>query len=613
MCGIAGFIDTSLSTSKADHLIKEMLMTIAHRGPDFSGHWSEFPVTQGHNRLSIIDLTENSNQPLHYEDYVISFNGEIYNYLEIKEELLSLGYKFSTHSDTEVILAAYKAWGEDCVQKFMGMWAFAIWDKVRRVLFCSRDRFGIKPFYYVSGAGAFYFASEVKAIKKSPLFDGQINNRQVIRLLQLGWVDYKNETFYESVKSLPEASNLIFKNGKVEIKRYWDLSQKQIISEDNFEGRKEKFKSLFEDSIKMHFRSDVEVGAALSGGIDSSSIVSVAAKMFPEKNIKAFNIFYEGSGAVDERPFVYELVKKYKNIEPYYYSPKDDELADALNKVLFHQDAPISGSSAISQYFVMNLAKQNKVTVLLDGQGADEYLGGYMHTFNRIIGSHFHNREFFKAIKLLQLHKKEHGLSGKEVAMTLLKSIYTSSHNEAGVFNFELNRIKSLLNSKFKDMSGIIDLLDAHPNKIDNFFYNLLFSTSLPSLLHYEDRNSMAFSLESRVPFLDHRLVEYGFSLPLEDRIRGAETKYILRKSLSGVLPDAIRDRKDKKGFVTPGENKWLRGPLKHLLDEDFSKLEYWFSRKGLYETIKRYKDGDNSKAKLVWRIVVLNMWLKNN
>jgi asparagine synthase (glutamine-hydrolysing) len=611
MCGIAGFIDASLSPAKAETLITDMLRVTAHRGPDFSGHWSEFPVVLGHNRLSIIDLVEASNQPMHYQDYVISFNGEIYNYLEIKAELLNIGYQFSTHSDTEVILAAYKAWGEDCVKKFMGMWAFAIWDKVNRVLFCSRDRFGIKPFYYIFGSGVFYFSSEVKALKKSPIFNGQINNRQVMRLLQLGWVDYQDETFYESVKSLPEASNLIFKNGKIEIKRYWDLSEKQQIQENSFQERKDKFKSLFEDSIKLHFRSDVEVGAALSGGLDSSSIVAVAANMIPDKTIKTFNIYYEGSGAVDERPFVYELAKKYKNIDPYYYSPKDDELADAFDKVIYHQDVPISGSSAISQYFVMKTAREHNVTVLLDGQGADEYLGGYMHTFNRMIGSQIQQKKLFQALRLFQLHKKEHGLPTKEAAMVLLKSFYTASHNESGIFNYELNRLKPLLNRKFQNMSGLLNIQDVFKDKIDNFFYHLLFSTSLPSLLHYEDRNSMAFSLESRVPFLDHRLVEYGFSLPMEDRVKGAETKYILRQSLSGILPDAIRDRKDKKGFVTPGENKWLRGPLKHLLEDDFSKLEYWFPRGRLYETIENYKKGDNSKAKLVWRMVALNKWLK--
>ncbi|MBA3899868.1 MAG: asparagine synthase (glutamine-hydrolyzing), partial [Bacteroidetes bacterium] len=456
MCGIAGFVDASIKPGAGEELIKKMLFGITHRGPDCSAHWSEFPVVLGHNRLSIIDLVDASNQPMHYQDYVISFNGEIYNYLEIKEELLKMGFQFSTHSDTEVILAAYKAWGEDCVKRFMGMWAFAIWDKVNRVLFCSRDRFGIKPFYYIFGSGVFYFASEVKALKHSPIFNGQINNRQVIRLLQFGWADYKDETFYESVKSLPEASNLIFKNGKIEIKRYWDLSEKQIISEGSFEERKEKFKSLFEDSIRMHYRSDVEVGAALSGGLDSSSIVAVAANMFPEKTIKTFNIFYEGSGAVDERPFVYELAKKYKNIDPYYYSPKDDELLDALDKVNYHQDVPVPGSSAISQYFVMKMAKGNNVTVLLDGQGADEYLGGYMHTFNRMIGSQLQNKKLLKALKLLQLHKKEHGLPGKEAAMVLLKSFYTASHNESGIYNFDLKRIKPLLNRKFKDMSGLM-------------------------------------------------------------------------------------------------------------------------------------------------------------
>jgi asparagine synthase (glutamine-hydrolysing) len=611
MCGIAGFYDASLSPSKAEGVIKEMLEVSSHRGPDHSGHWNEFPIMLGHNRLSIIDLVEASNQPMHYQDYVLSFNGEIYNYLEIKEELLKKGYSFSTHSDSEVILAAYREWGEACVEHFVGMWAFVIWDKVNRILFCSRDRFGIKPFYFIYGSGFLYFSSEIKSLKRTPVFNGKINNRQIFRQLQLSWIAYKDETFYEQVRALPEACNLVFKNGKIEIKRYWQLPEKPILIGGDFQERSQRFKELFFDSIKLHYRSDVEVGSSLSGGLDSSAIVATAAHLYPQKKIKTFNIYYEGQDAVDERPFVYELARKYQNLEPYYYSPKDDELADAFEKVIYHQDVPIAGSSPISQYFVMKLAKEQKVTVLLDGQGSDEYLGGYMHTFNRMIGSHLQRKEIAKGLRLLNLHKKEHAISLQGAGMEFLKSIYTAGHNEEDIFNYELQRLRPLLHRKFQKLKGLVKLEDVYKDKLHNFFYHLLYTTSLPSLLHYEDRNSMAFSIESRVPFLDHRLVEFGFQLPMQDKIHGAETKYILRQSLSGLLPDAIRDRKDKKGFVTPGENKWLRGPLKHLLEQDFKNLEYWFPRGRLYEVIENYKKGDNSKAKLVWRLVALNWWLK--
>jgi asparagine synthase (glutamine-hydrolysing) len=611
MCGIAGFIDTSLSLSDSQDLIKKMLQSISHRGPDFSDHWMEFPVVLGHNRLSIIDLAEVSNQPMHFDDLVITYNGELYNYLEMKEELVKKGYHFKTSSDTEVILVAFKEWGEQCVERFMGMWAFAIWNKAERTLFCSRDRFGIKPFYFIFDGGKFHFASEVKALKFNKSFNGKINNNHIYRALQLGWVAYKHETFFDEINALPEACNLTIRSGKINIYRYWDLEKSEKDIPANFEERSEKFRNLLTDSLKLHFRSDVEVGACLSGGLDSSAIVSLASTVFPDKPLKTFTIYYEGKGSteVDERPYVYELVNKFKNLQPHYYSPLEGELEDALDKVLYHSDVPITSSSPISQYFVMKLAKQHGVTVLLDGQGSDEYLAGYMHTFNRLIGSLLKQNKYAEAMKILMAHKNEHGLSAKNTGMELMKGYFVSKYKEEDVFSYELSRIKKLL--KNKSNYRPVSLEEKFPEKVDTFLYHLLFHTSLPSLLHYEDRNSMAFSLESRVPFLDHRLVEYAFNLPLKDKLQGVETKHILRKSLSGILPDAIRDRRDKKGFVTPGEEKWLKGPLKHLLTEDRKDLERWFSRHELNKIFMNYQKGDHSKAKLVWRLVVLNRWLK--
>ena len=610
MCGIAGFVDDSLKPQKATDIINSMLKETSHRGPDFCDTWIEFPVVFGHNRLSIIDLSVCGNQPMHYKNFTIVYNGELYNYIELKVELSNKGYEFSTHSDTEVLLAAYCEWKEDCVQRFVGMWAFAIWDKVEKILFCSRDRFGIKPFNYIYHSNAFYFSSEIKALKMTPHFNSEINDKQILRFLQLGWATYKDESFYNSIKILPEACNLIFRNGNVEIKKYWDISQKSITVPGSFEERAELFRNMFMDSVKLHFRSDVEVGTCLSGGLDSSAIISVAAFLYPDKKIKAFNIFYEGKGDVDEREFVYEVAKKYKNIEPYYYSPDGKELAEELNNIIYYADTPLAGSSFISQYFVMKLAKQNKVKVLLDGQGSDEYLAGYMHSFNRLIGYYIRKKNLEKALSILFKHKKEHQLSLSEAIMVLLKGIYSSSHNENEIFNYEQNRLNPLLHQEFRRTKKIIILEDYYDDAMKNFFYHLLNNTSLPTLLHYEDRNSMAFSIESRVPFLDHRLVQYSFALPIEAKIYKAETKYILRQSLNGILPDVIKNRKDKKGFVTPGESKWLRGPLKSLLDEDLSELNKWIMPNSLQKLLDDYKMGNDSNSKLIWRLVMLNRWL---
>lgn len=610
MCGIAGFIDFSLSQSRTRDVIISMLKETNHRGPDFQDYWSEQPVTLGHNRLSIIDLSDVANQPMQYEDLVITYNGEIYNYLELKEELLKKKYRFSTHSDTEVILASFKEWGAACVEKFVGMWAFAIWDKTQKVLFCSRDRFGIKPFNYININDSFYFSSEIKSLKKTPYFNSEINNNQILRFVQLGWATYKDESFFNSIKSLPEACNLIFRNGKMVITKYWDVINTSVSTPASFEERSNKFQEIFTNSIKLHFRSDVEVGTCLSGGLDSSSIISVAASIFPQKEIKAFNIYYEGDAGVDERPYVYDLVKKYNNISPYYYSPGGDELINELNNIIYHADTPLASSSYVSQFFVMKLAKKYNVKVLLDGQGSDEYLAGYMHTFNRLIGFYLNKGNYSEAFRVLFQHRREHNLDISETFMFLLKGIYSSGHSEDDIFNYELNKLHHILLPNFKRFENIITLENRSADKMTNFFYHLINNTSLPTLLHYEDRNSMAFSIESRVPFLDHRLVEYSFLLSMNDKINKGETKFILRQSLEGVLPDAIKNRKDKKGFVTPGESKWLRGPMKSLLTEDFNNLKQWFDKKQLQKLVDEYKRGNDSRAKLLWRILTLNRWI---
>ncbi|MEO5571733.1 MAG: asparagine synthase (glutamine-hydrolyzing), partial [Bacteroidia bacterium] len=311
MCGIAGFYDSTLSSGDAQIVLDKMLSSIAHRGPDARAAYSDESLYLGHNRLSIIDLSEHANQPMHYDDYVIIFNGEMYNYLEVRKKLVEKNYSFKTQSDTEVVLAAYKEWGSDCVKEFVGMWAFVLWDKKKKELFASRDRFGIKPFYYIFEGNKLYFGSEYKALKQSPLFKNDLNFNQVSRGLQMGWICYQDETYFEKIKSLPAAHNLKLEVGssKLEIKKYWDIETGKY-SEMSFEEKKEKFLELFSDSIKLHMRSDVPVASCLSGGLDSSAIVSMVQELNPGKKYKSFSVYYEGKNDVDERPFIYEVIKK---------------------------------------------------------------------------------------------------------------------------------------------------------------------------------------------------------------------------------------------------------------------------------------------------------------
>ena len=315
MCGIAGMIDPRLGREEGEALLEKMLHSIRHRGPDYSSSWVEMPVLLGHNRLSIIDLSDRANQPMVYDGLVIVYNGEVYNYLEIKQELEERGYKFGTTSDTEVILAAYREWGANCVTRFVGMWAFAIWDTAKKELFCSRDRFGIKPFYYIHSGDRFYFGSEYAPLKLSPIFNSTFDLGQISRGLRLGLACYQDDTYFKCMKALPERCNLIFKEGKVSVTPYWDIDGAKKFH-GTFEEKRERFRDLFRDSIRLHMRSDVAVGGMLSGGMDSSSIVSVVGRDFPTVPFKTFTIYYEGRGQMDERAWASEVISAYPTLSP---------------------------------------------------------------------------------------------------------------------------------------------------------------------------------------------------------------------------------------------------------------------------------------------------------
>ncbi len=608
MCGIAGFVDPSLSFESASNTISKMLQSISYRGPDARSEWIEMPVILGHNRLSILDLSKDGNQPMHFNETSIVFNGEIYNYIEIREVLKSKGYIFKTQSDTEVVLAAYQEYGTDCVKHFVGMWAFALWDKKKKELFCSRDRFGIKPFYYIAEGLKFYFGSEYKVLKQTSLFSNELNLDQVNRGLQLGWICYRDETYFSKIKSLPESCNLIFSEGKIKIEKYWDVNTVNRFNGSESE-KTEKFRSLFLDSVKLHMRADVEVGGCLSGGLDSSAIASGVSVLFPESKFKTFTIFYEGKNEVDERPWVNEVLKNFPRLDSYTYSPSEKEVVENLGKVIHHAEVPIAGSSPISQFFVMKLAASHKIKVLLDGQGSDEYLAGYMHSFYRLMGGMLRKMNLPDAFGEFFAHSSTQQMGFVKGIGTIGKSLLAGVKSEQALYELEYgNYFPFLPNDK-----NINFQLDKKPgSQLNNFLYHLVFTTSLPSLLHYEDRNSMAFSIESRVPFLDHRLVEFVFSLEDSDKFKNGLTKSILRKSLSGMIPEAIINRKDKKGFVTPGEVKWLRGPLKHTLDIDYKKLDFLAAPR-LKSLVADFNNGNNKNANLVWRVAMLNYWLNSN
>jgi len=605
MCGISGIIDPKISTEQATKTLGHSLHVMQHRGPDYTGTWADAPVYLGHNRLSILDLDPQSNQPMILDDLVLTFNGEIYNYLELREELKAAGYTFTKQSDTEVIMRAYQHWGAACVSRFLGMWAFAIWDKTEQTLFCSRDRFGIKPFYYLLQGDRFYFASEIKGLKNSPLYSNNLNMRQVARTQQLGWADYGAETYFQSIKQLEAGHNLVLKGNQVSIQKYWQLTE-QPSPYTSAEERIAHFAELFKSSINMHMRADVELGACLSGGLDSSAIVSRVATDFPEVPLKTFTIFYEGPDAYNERPWVDEVLKKYPQIENFTHSPKEDELGDAFEKSLFYHDVPTDSSTFISQYFVMQLAGKHNMKVLLDGQGSDEYLAGYFHALYRLVGNQYAKGNFIGGTRKILHHLKNQNFGAAKAIPIVGKSLLSTAMSEQKLYETEFAHYYPYI---FTEKMEAPFALESHfnHNKLNDFLYNQVFKTSLPTLLHYEDHNSMAFSIESRVPFLDHRLVEHAFQSPDEEKINKGVTKYLLREALKDVLPTPTYNRLDKKGFVTPGETRWLRGNLSWLLEKPMT-LDFIDKKKAQAE-IAKFKAGDNTNAKWLWRLVVLNEW----
>ncbi len=612
MCGITGFYDERIRGDEKMSLIEKMTHTLLHRGQESGLYFHDGPVSLGHIRLKILDLSDKGNQPMTVGNLTIVFNGEIYNYLEIRHILINKNYFFQSNTDTEVILNAYKEWGDKCVDHFMGMWAFAIWDSETKTLFCSRDRFGIKPFYYIYESGAFYFGSEYKPLKISRLFDNAINIRQVNRGLGMGYVSFRDESYFQKIKILESAHNLTIKNNELSIQRYWKISPGKTEG-ISFEEKKVIFSSMFMESLKQHLRSDVTIGNCLSGGLDSSTIVSAVRKYHPEINVKVFHIYYSGNSSafVDEREFANEVLKKYNGIEPFYYSPSDDELESTFYDLMYYSDVPVHGSSYLSQFFLTRLASRNGITVLVDGQGADEYLGGYMHSFYPLLADYVKHLRILPAWRLFRSHISRQNYSVKQAGMIFLKTMLTLVKSEEIIFNYDLGKVKKILLPEARKDDFLTRSEKFNGSAFDNFLYNMTFTTSLPTLLHYCDRSSMAHAIESRVPFLDHRLVEFMFSTNSDDKInRAAETKNILRTSLSDILPEKIAQRKDKKGFVTPGEKIWLRGPLKHFLDVDYDRF-YWLDVKKIQNEITNYRQGDNSNDKLVWNICALNQWLK--
>lgn len=618
MCGICGIFEFIEPSPHTQHILAKMNKTLIHRGPNDTGIYIDGPIALGHRRLSILDLSPAGHQPMasHDQNFWIVYNGEIYNYRELKSELETLGYHFKTGTDTEVILAAYQAYGPDCLKKFNGMWAFAIWDQHKQILFCSRDRFGIKPFYYFHHSDCFVFASEIKALLQHPASKKNIDSFVSYRFLSMGQSNIGSESFFSDIRQLKPGHYLMINQNNVEEYCYWDLEPEFSDAPLSLQSAQEQLQTLFIDSVHLQMRSDVAIGTCLSGGIDSSAIVCIAHQLsqkYPNSMYQqaTFSSCFEDK-RFDEREFI-ELVIKQTKANKNYVFPEPEQFLEDLTQLVYTQDEPFSSLSIFAQWCVMKKAKEQGISVLLDGQGADELLAGY--GYDSIYWSELLNQKNDWQLLPQEIRASLNKYGINTTIYRLGSTLFPPSFKEWKKRSETKKFISDEINQKYNKYKFFKEKKQKFKQKLKNELYNEI-KNRLPSLLRYEDRNSMAFSLESRVPFLDHRLVEFIFSLPDKYIIHEGWSKWIFRKAMQGIIPENIRWRKDKMGFVTP-QTEWYKHELfpfinEILNDQQFQQRPYWNGKTILKSYQKYLRYGDPTITSFLWRCISMELWLRS-
>ncbi|MCB9305452.1 MAG: asparagine synthase (glutamine-hydrolyzing) [Lewinellaceae bacterium] len=609
MCGISGIIHFNRAAVEEKQL-KDMMTAMKHRGPNDDGTFIEDRLGFGFVRLSIIDLSMDGHQPMFSHDgrYVMIFNGEIFNYVELREELKKLGRTFKTKTDTEVLLTAYQEWGEGMQHKLNGMWACAIYDREEKKVFISRDRYGIKPLYYVLEEDRLLFASEIPCLLSVLGRKPQPDQAALFDFLVFNRTDQSEETFFSEVKKLNHGYSLtIDLNSRkateaLTFRKWYDLRNE--LKEPFLSA--EEFRAKFTESIDLRLRSDVPVGVCLSGGLDSSSIVSILLQDFNKKDLHTFSAVYGEDKFGDESKYI--LLYKDELDHMHFCQPNQHTLMEDIDSIVRAHAEPVAGTGPYAQYKVMKLAKDH-VTVTLDGQGADEMLAGYHYFF----GFHFKNL----------LRKGRTGKLASEMTH------YYYKHTAfLGVLSFILFMLPTALRSRARAMqNGYVDpefyrAFAGENTTIAGELYGSLsmqdalinhFEYKLEHLLKWEDRNSMWFSLEARVPFLDHNLVERTLSLGDDMIINEGMTKYILREAMKGRLPEKIRTRKDKIGFGTP-HDEWFRTPMFQKYINGIIHSDSFASRglvdvKKVQELYKKHLARNGNFGKEIWKWIHMERW----
>lgn len=628
MCGIAGIV--SLDGFEPECLVK-MTHLVAHRGPDGYG-FAYYPrnseacpeiihnldrlpkesrptVGLGNRRLAILDLSHLGNMPMQIDQgtYCVTYNGEIYNYKEVRAELVDLGHSFCSGSDTEVLLHAYKEWGEECLNHFNGMWSFALWDNHRQTLFCARDRFGVKPFYYAIQGRNFYCGSEIKQLIHGAALPSVANSRAVFHFLEQGTSDYSSDTFFESVQQLPGGHSLTLRvedSLKATIRRYWELhiGRDGQITEQHAH---EEFRERFASAVRLRLRSDVPLGASLSGGIDSSAIICQANKLAPGQRFHTFSACFDDR-SIDEREYVLSVVNSIQ-AKSHLAFPEGKSFWDSLDKLLYYHDEPFGSGSIYAQWCVMAEARKHGIPVLLGGQGGDEVLCGYQKY-----------RYFFLW----------HLLQHKDLLFFPEAFLSTINGTRRG---WDLTDASRYFPTRFRRNFSVVDKLSPPEFRetVRNPELNLglrgslaerqkadLTFASLPALLHNEDRNSMAHSIESRLPFLDYKLVEFTVNCPGTVKFRNGWSKWLLRDTMKGIMPEDVRMRKSKLGFDAPLDrwmNQGLQNGMRSVWDTRSLRMERFVSPASLVRETSRFLNSETGAlaSASLFRALILEKWAR--
>ncbi|MGV7096942.1 asparagine synthase (glutamine-hydrolyzing) [Desulfovibrio sp.] len=632
MCGIAGIcqVDASPLTPEAGQWVKAMTDRMSHRGPDGEGQWSSGPVCLGHRRLSIIDLS-GGGQPMHSADgqMTVTFNGEIYNYAELKEQLTALGGQFQTSSDTEVILEGYRIWGPDCLARFDGMFAFALWDNQQRRLFCARDRFGKKPFFYTVQHGRLYFASELTGIEQLRHLSLTMNPQAVMRYLAYEYVPTPHSVYTE-VQSLPPSHMLLLQDGNLSISRYWDMPMPDESDNRSDNELCEELRFLLSRAVRRRMVSDVPLGVFLSGGIDSSIVAGLMARQ-SSTAIKTFSIGFS-EASYDESRYA-RIVAKTFATDHHERVLSAEECADTLPGIISRMDVPMADASVAPTWLLSGVTRE-KVTVALGGDGADELWAGYEHYIGFKVAQWYNAAPsaLRKGIiePLAQLLPSSAGYINPRLAVaTFLRAAHAPAWQRVQTMltAFTPDMQESILDSAFKaQQPGFLapEVLFAPTREhydhwqpqnaatpLARAFHVYARQFMLDDILVKVDRCSMLHSLEVRAPFLDKDAAEFAARLPVSRKLHGFKRKWLLKKAFAELLPDEILYR-NKRGFQIPVA-QWLRGRMRPLMEDLLSestlKAQGIFNHQAVRALMDEHVSGRADLRKPLWTLLVFQLW----